>query len=507
MSYMSWQYILATLALISVMPVVRAEVRLPSVLASHMVIQRDKPVHIWGDAYPGEQVTVRFRGQEGTAVANDLGRWSVYLPPEGAGGPFSLIIEGKNTITLTDVLVGDIWIASGQSNMEMPMMKTHFWRGVLNSQQEIDAANYPQLRLYHVKHATSDYPMSDAAAETWTACTPQSVANFSGTAYFFGRELLKMEKVPIGLIETDWGGTPAEAWTSLGALASDSSLMPVFAAQAHMEQNEATTMFRLRVKREAQESAKTEGSTLPADVPHRSPDFRAPAALFNAMVMPLTPLPIRGVIWDQGASNSDPDRAFLYSRLFPALIQDWRRHWAQGNFPFIFVQLANFSCKGVWATSDWPTVRESQRKTLSLVDTGMAVTIDVGDSNNVHPRDKQDVGHRLALWARVLAYGEHIEDSGPLFRQAVPEGQSIRIWFTHTGGGLVAKGGELRSFEVAGADGKFRPAAAKVDGTTVIVSSAAVRAPVYVRYGWSPDPKCNLYNTEGLPASPFTSQD
>ncbi len=495
------RYITVLVSLIAATSIARAEVTLPSVLADHMVIQRDRPIHMWGNADPGEQVTVNFRDHQGSIAADSLGRWSLYLPPVDAGGPFTLTIKGTNTIIFTDVLVGDLWIASGQSNMEMPMMKTDWSLGVQNTQQEIAAANHPTLRLFHTEHAASDYPMQDVAAKTWTACTPLSVSDFSAVAYFFGRELVEKEKVPIGLIETDWGGTPAEAWTSLSALGANSSLMPVFAARAKMMRDEATILLQQKAEKKLQEAAAAQGKP-PIDFPWRpDPNSWAPAALFNAMVAPFTPLPIRGVIWYQGESNTGDERAPVYSSLFQTMIQDWRSHWAQGDFPFLFVQIANFN-----TTGDWPGVREAQRRTLSLANTGMAVTIDIGDSTNIHPRDKQDVGHRLALWARVLSYGEHIQDSGPLFRQAVPQGKEMRIWFDHAANGVMAKGGELRGFEVAGTDGKFVSANAKVDGDTVLVSSAAVPAPVYVRYGWSVDPNCNLYNVEGLPASPFTSQ-
>jgi sialate O-acetylesterase len=492
---------MAALAILIATPLARAEVKLPSVLADHMVIQRDRPVHLWGSADPGEQVTVSFRDQQGSIAADSLGRWSLYLRPGDAGGPFTLIVKGNNTITFTDVLVGDIWIASGQSNMEMPMTEMGGFRGVQNFQQEIAAANYPRLRLFHTEEAVSSYPMPDVAARTWTRCTPQSVSEFSAAAYYFGRELFEKEKVPIGLIETDWGGTPAEAWTSLGALGSNASLMPVFAARASMMQDEATTLLQQKSEEKLQASAKAEGKP-PISFPwHPDPNSWAPAALFNAMVAPFTPLPIRGVIWYQGESNTGPERAPIYSSLFQTMIQDWRSHWAQGDFPFLFVQIANFN-----TTGDWPLVREAQRKTLSLANTGMAVAIDIGDSANIHPRDKQDVGHRLALWARVLSYGEHVEDSGPLFRQAAPQGREMRVWFDHAANGVIGKGGALRGFEIAGADGKFVSANAKIDGSTVLVSSTAVPAPVYVRYGWSADPNCNLYNVEGLPASPFSSQ-
>jgi sialate O-acetylesterase len=487
-------------SLLIAIPALHAEITLPSVLADHMVIQRDKPVHVWGSADPGEKVIVTFRDHHAATSADTLGRWSLYLPPGSAGGPFGLTIQGQNTITFPDVLVGDLWIASGQSNMEMPLMKTGGFRGVQNSEQEIAAAHYPRLRLFHAHIASSDYPMQDITAKTWTPCTPQSVEDFSAVAYFFGQELLEKEKVPIGLIETDWGGTPAEAWTSLGAL-SDSSLTPVFAARAHMMRDEPTELLQQKSEERQQAEASAAGKP-PINFPwHPDPNSWAPGALFNAMIAPFTPLGIRGVIWYQGESNTGDDRAPIYLKLFQTMISDWRTHWAQGNFPFLFVQIASYNSPG----DGWPRVRDAQRRTLALTNTGMAVTTDIGDPNNVHPQDKLDVGHRLALWARVLSYGEHVEDSGPLFRQAVPEGSSMRIWFDHASGDLTAKGAELRGFEVAGTDGNFVHATAKVDGDTVLVSAATVAAPAYVRYGWAADPECNLYNGTGLPASPFTS--
>jgi len=477
-----------------------AEVTVPSVLASHMVVQRDKPVHLWGMADPGEAVTVEFRSNHASTHASNLGRWSVYLPEGEAGGPFVLTIRGNNTITLQDVLVGDVWVASGQSNMEFPMAKTAWSNGVQNAAQEIAAANYPRLRLITVQHKFSDYPMDDAATTGWSACTPQTVADFSAVAYFFARDLMKREDVPIGVIESNWGGTPAEAWTSLPALSADAGLMPVFAAHAYMMENESTTLLQQKAEKLAADQAKAQGKQPPTAPWHPDPNSWAPAALFNGMIAPLVPLPIRGVIWYQGESNTDPEQAPIYAPLFQTMIQDWRQRWGQGDFPFLFAQIANFT-----SADDWAIVREAQLQALSLTNTGMAVTTDIGNPTNIHPVDKQDVGYRLALWARDLSYGEHIEDSGPLFRQAVPEQDHMRVWFSHASSGLNAKGGDLTGFEVAGADRKFVPAAARIDGKNVVVSSATVQRPRYVRYGWSSNPTCNLFNSDGLPASPFTS--
>ena len=483
-------------------PTARSEVTLPSVLADHMVLQRGSPVHLWGKAEPGEQIHVNFRGHVGVVAADKLGRWSVYLPPGDAGGPFPLSIQGKNRIDFADILVGDLWVASGQSNMEFPMVSNPPWTdGVQNATAEIASANHPKLRLFQVRPNSSDFPLDDLVAkQTWVACTSNSVAGFSAVAYFFGRELLEKERVPIGLIESNLGGTPAEAWTSMDALTSDSSLMPVFSARAHMLDGASLVLLQQRAEAAEVEKAKLAGRE-PIEPPWR-PDVAtwAPSALYNAMIAPLTPLPMRGGIWYQGESNTNEERAPIYAHLFQTMIADWRARWSQGNFPFLFVQIANFN-----SADDWPAVRQAQLQSLAVANTGMAVTIDIGNASKIHPTDKQDVGHRLALWARVISYHEQIEDSGPLFRQAVPDGAQMQVSFDRLGGGLVAKGSELRGFEVAGADKKFVPATAIIEGDRIRVANSDVPSPFYVRYGWAAAPDCNLYNREGLPASPFTS--
>lgn len=487
---------LATLSF-SALPA-RADVRLPAVLADHMVVQRDLPVHIWGMADPQEQVSVTFRGETRGAVADDLGQWSVYLSPAQAGGPYEVAVKGTNAITVRDVLVGEVWVASGQSNMEWPLVRA------TNAQTEIDKAKFPRIRLFRLKNKSSEYPLDDVAADPWTECNPETVRGFSAVAYFFGRDLHERLGVPVGLIESAWGGTPADAWTSLGAIASDAALMPVFAEWSRMMDGQSGTLLRreaqLAAWRQAADRAKAEGKPAPGRPwsPNEDQSWR-PAGLYNAMIAPLTPFPIRGAIWYQGESNASRERAPLYSRLFQTMIRDWRRAWGIGDFPFLFVQLANFK-----ADQWWPVVREAQRETLQLANTGMAVTIDIGNPSDIHPTNKQDVGARLARWARALAYGEQVEPSGPLFRMAAPEGSAMRVWFDHAAG-LNAKGGAPSSFEVAGADRKFVRAEARVDGDTVVVSSASVASPIYVRYGWSDIPDCNLYNGAGLPASPFRS--
>ncbi|MGB8030748.1 MAG: sialate O-acetylesterase [Terracidiphilus sp.] len=473
-----------------------AHVRLPALFADHMVIQRDEPVHVWGDADAGETVTVEFRGAQQTTTTDTFGRWSVQLPPGRAGGRFVLTVRGTNTIKLEDVLVGDVWVASGQSNMGFSL------REARDAQQEIASANLPAVRLLNTKQRYADYPQEDLAVTMpWSVCTPDSAAGFSAVAFFFARELARREHVPIGIIESAWGGTPAEAWTSLPALSRDASLMPVFSAWAAMAEAEPQTLLsEAREREEIKEKAgAVEDENL--QVPwHPVFNAWAPAALYNGMIAPLTHFPIRGVIWYQGESNTDALRYPAYARLFQTLIQDWRTAWSEGDFPFLFVQIANYR---TGAQDHWPEVREAQLESLTLVNTAMAVTIDIGDPGNIHPANKQDVGLRLALAARAIVYKEPVEYSGPLYRAMSRDGQSLRLYFDHAEGGLIAKSGSLQGFEVAGTDGTFFPATAVIDGASVVLTNPNVPEPVQARYAWSDDPPCSLFNRAGLPASPF----
>ncbi len=476
-----------------------ADVTLPGILTEHMVIQRDLPVHIWGKAAPDEAVTVAFRGETKAAKADTFGHWSIYLAPGAAGGPFELTVKGANTIDFKDVLVGDVWVASGQSNMEFKLRQAE------NAAAEIAAAKYPKIRHILVARKVADYPMDDAQMQTWVACDPETAAGFSAAGYFFARHLQEKESgVPMGIIESYWGGTPVESWMSLRAIGEDPALMPIFSEWA--KSLEAWPMVQAQFERRlaAWNQASAQG-TPPATPKPGKPETGAggawtPSGLYNAMIAPLTPYPIRGAIWYQGESNASPARAPIYGRAFQQMIRDWRRAWGEGDFPFLYVQLANYKANPLW-----PEIREAQRQTLSLVNTGMAVIIDIGNPTNIHPTNKQDVGLRLALAARAVAYGEKIEYSGPMFRQASGEGSALRAWFDHTGAGLSAKGGALKGFEIAGADGKYVTADARIDGASVVVSNAAVTAPKYVRYAWADNPDCNLYNADGLPASPFRS--
>ena len=475
-----------------------AEVKLPYLIADHMVVQRDLPVHIWGKAEPGETVRVSFRGADRDAVTDSLGRWSVYLPPGPAGGPFALSI---NQIQFRDVLVGDVWVASGQSNMEWPIS----WAGDPAATQA--GANHPRIRIVRAMHKTSEYPVENLVGEMWRACTPETAEKFSAVAYHFGRLLQEKLDIPIGLIQTAWGGTPLDAWTSPGAISRDPGLMPVFAEWDRLMQEHSIALLRYeRAARDWEKAAaqlKAEHKALPA--PPEKPAGPAgpwkPGALFHAMVAPITPMAIRGVIWYQGEANGSVERAPYYGRLFQAMITDWRRAWGIGDFPFLYVQLANYHAPD----SNWPEVREGQRQALALEHTAMAVTIDIGTPENIHPPDKKTVGARLALAARAVAYGEAIEYSGPTLRQVTAESGAIRAWFDHAAG-LTARGGRLSGFELAGEDRKFVTAEGRIEGQTVVVQAAGVADPIYVRYGWRDNPECTLFNSAGLPASPFRSE-
>lgn len=463
-----------------------------------MVVQRGLPVHIWGKAEPGEAVTVAFRGAERRFVTDGLGRWSVHLPPGEAGGPFEMTIRGSNVHTLRDVLVGDVWVASGQSNMEWPMNLS------ADAAREIAAARHSRIRLVRAMHKTSQYPMEDLAGEMWRECTPESAANFSAVAYHFGRLIQQSAGVPVGLVQTAWGGTPIDGWTSLGAISGDPALMPVFAEwNARMQDYAAARLQYHRAAKDWEKATEADRKQRrkvppPPERPTGPGGPWEPGSLYNAMVAPITPFAIRGVIWYQGEANSSTRRAPLYGRLFRTMIQDWRRAWGIGDFPFLFVQLANYHAPD----SDWPEIREGQRQALALRNTAMAVTLDVGTPEDIHPRDKKTVGTRLSLAARALVYGEGVEHSGPVARQATRQDGAAVVWFDHAKG-MTARGGGLRGFELAGEDREFAPAEARIEGSTVVARSGAVARPVWVRYAWKDNPECCLYNAAGLPAAPF----
>lgn len=485
-----------------------AQVKLPNVFSDHMVLQRDAPIHIWGWSGLDEEVSVAFHEQHATVRGNAIGQWSVYLAPEPAGGPYQLIVRSTTSVTVSDVLVGDVWLASGQSNMEMPL------KGIPTAQvkdgpETIRSAAQSQIRLLRLSPKPSAYPLNDISA-TWTRCTPETAADFSAVAYFFGRNIQKRENVPVGLIDSTWGGTFIQAWISFDKLSSDADLRPVFSVYSKMMNEQTDLSLITEVENRADEAAKKANKPTPVHPWHPGPDSFTPAVLFNAMIAPLTPFSIKGVIWYQGESNSLLSQAGIYSQLFPALITDWRSKWREGDFPFLFVQISTFdTTPGVDLPTkefDWGTLRDAQRRALSLANTAMVVSLDFGDAHNIHPPDKETVGNRLALAARAIAYGETVEYSGPLFRQAVPNDGKICVFFDHERG-LHARGGSVDGFELAGEDRHFFSASARIDGERVFVKSDKVSAPLYVRYAWANAPVANLYNGAGLPASTFTSEE
>ena len=470
-----------------------------------MVIERDLPVHVWGMAAPGQSVAVGFRGESRSTTADALGHWNAYLKPGAAGGPFTLTVTpgkppneatAQAPITVEDIMVGDVWLASGQSNMEFPLSRAN------TAAHDLPSATNPQIRLLMIRKRSADYAMWDADTDGWTLSTPDTAKDFSAVGWYFAREIAAREHVTVGVIDATWGGTVGESWVRLAALGEDASLAPIFAARGKMTDKAADAEAEVKDEQRQIAEAKAAGKPVPQFPWHPPLESWGPGLLWNGMIAPLTPLSIRGVIWYQGESNSALARVHSYDRVMRTLIEDWRREWAVGDFPFLYVQISNFKSTPL---EDWAELRRQQVQTLAVRNTAMAVTIDIGNPDDVHPTDKLDVGLRLARAARALSYGETIEYSGPLFRQTTPEGGSIRAWFDHAQG-LTARGGTVMGIEVAGRDGKYVPADATIDGSTIVASSPQVSAPVFVRYGWANSPECNLFNGDGLPASPFTSE-
>jgi sialate O-acetylesterase len=449
--------------------VTQAEVKLANVIASNMVLQREKPLPVWGWADAGEEVTVSIAGSSATAKAGESGKWMVKLPAMKAGGPHKMTIKGSNTIELSNILVGEVWVCSGQSNMEWSLARA------ANAKEEIAAAKYPKLRLFHVKKSPQVQPQKDVELTTsWKECSPTSVPNFSAVAYFFGRHLHTELDIPIGVIETAWGGTRIEPWTP-----------PVGFKQVPALKSLVETA---------------------AEVAGRDPKVKVsqqtPTVLYNGMVHGLVPFAVRGAIWYQGESNRAD--GMLYHEKMKGLILGWRKIWNDDQFPFLFVQLAPYKY-GNDADDVLPKIWEAQTATLAIPNTGMAVITDIGNLKNIHPTNKQDVGKRLALWALAKTYQQKIlVYSGPLYKSHKVEGNTVRLSFDHVGSGLAARDDKpLTWFTIAGADGKFVEATASIDGETLVVSSENVAKPQAVRFGWSQLAEPNFGNKEGLPASPF----
>ena len=468
------------------------------------VLQRGVRVPVWGAANTGERVTVEFQGQKVNTTAKD-GAWKVWLKPLKAGGPFTLTVSGENTVEVKNVLVGEVWIASGQSNMEWPLTATK------TGEQAIAGSADPELRLLTIAKATSDTPVREVTAR-WMEAKPDTTPRFSAVAYHFARTLRQRLKVPVGIIHTSWGGTYAEAWTSRETLQSEPGLTGIVPAYEMAKRTYPFRMMEYRNMVEAQRTAALAEGKEPPKPPNPPGDPGAagnpnrPSVLYNAMIAPLIPYAIQGAIWYQGESNAG--RAYQYQTLFPTMIRNWREDWGQPDLGFYLVQLAPFMAITPEPTeSAWAELREAQRlTTLRLPHTGMAVITDVGDEKDIHPRDKQPVGERLAFAALDETYGMPVEGSGPAYAGMKVEGGKIVLRFDHAEG-LAAKGGKLTGFTIAGADRKWVNADAEIRGRTVVVSSPSVSNPVAVRYGWANFPVLNLWNGAGLPASPFRTDE
>jgi len=626
------------------------DIHLPSIFDNNMVMQQKTKVPVWGEAEPGGKVVIQIAGLEASAIVSDDGNWRTSINSPEAGGPYELKIIGQKTITYKNVMFGEVWLASGQSNMQMPFAD---WGKINNYKQEIAEAKYPDIRLFQAKHVMSNTPLKEIQADGWKECSPETIAEFSATAYFFGRYLYKKLKVPIGIIHSSWGGTVVEAWTSGKTLADfpefdkpiqyltspkspDNDIFKVHRETLKLWQDkinkqiyqaksvkqgwqnpdyndknwktmnvpgtwesqgldfDGIVWFRKAVKLPdswlGQDinislgpindfditwvNGEKIGSEALVSIPrnyiipaslikdgkmtiavqildignsggmygHKNQIYinnqsgdtlslaglwhfktdpfqpkieqmpvlptimegpNRPTVLFNAMISPILTYAIKGAIWYQGESNAG--RAYQYRKLFSSMIRDWRSYWKQGNFYFLFVQLANFQEHKTKPSDDaWAELREAQLMALKEPNTGMAVAIDIGDAKDIHPKNKQEVGRRLALNALKLAYDKNIENSGPIYKSMSIEGNKIRLSFEHADSGLMIKNGtKLKGFAIAGKDKKFKWAKAKIDGNSVVVWNSSIKQPVAVRYAWQSNPVCNLYNKAGLPASPF----
>lgn len=456
----------STLAILvlSALPIVRADVALASLFTDHAVLQRGKPIPVWGHASPGEEVTVSFREARVSTSANAEGKWRVDLPAQQPGEPAELVVIGGNRIVLQDVVVGDVWLCSGQSNMAFLVEKTD------NAAADVATANYPQIRHFKTAFAPKDSPV-DQASGAWQTCSPKTVGKFTAVGYFFAREIHEKTGVPIGLIHSSVGGTPVEAWMPAEAFAS-----PALEQMARDEAN-------------AKERPGTRAKSLPT-------------VLYNGMIAPLVPYGVRGFLWYQGEANANAlnaELASVYAENFAALITSWRQKFDQGDVPFYFVQLPNFKAASA-ASGTWPTVRDAQRQVLRLPATGMAVTIDVGNPDDIHPKNKQVVGHRLALIALKQTYRQQVEASGPALIDQRVRRNRVYLEFDQT---VKLKPDADGVFEIAGRDGKFVPARSSSKKKVVSLVNDTVTKPIFVRYAWSNNPTASLFNEAGLPAAPF----
>jgi len=485
-------------------------------ISDNMILQRDFDITLWGWADPAEQVTATIAGKSVSSKTDSGGKWTVTLPPLLAGGPYELSFSAKNHITIKNVLIGEVWICSGQSNMEM------YVQAAGNPHTEIAHAYHPDIRLFNVDNEVAFSP-ADNCVGTWEECRPSTVGRFSAAAYYFGRALKDSLGVPVGLINASWGGTPAESWMRPQSIASNPATKELYSRWEGVLLGKSPDIVRyyheLGIWHD--DLYYVMNTAEPMDIFNRfgysdieTPDSpvklsfapNIPGVCYNAMIAPFTQYALRGAIWYQGESNAG--RAYEYRSLFPAMIDDWRTAWDR-ELPFLFVQLANFATNDPSISeSSWAELREAQSMTLDLPATAMAVAIDIGDSKDIHPKNKQEIGRRLSLGALKTVYGFDLVHSGPIYESMRIVDGKIHIRFNYCENGLTTRDKTLpEGFIIAAKDGLFVAAQAEISGNEVIVWSQNVSEPSAVRYGWAGDPNCNLINGDGLPASPFRTDD
>ena len=498
--------IFSLVAILSATIPLRAELALAPLFRDRAVIQRDKEVPIWGRAEPGENISVSFKGQTQQTKADEAGKWEVKLAAMPASAdPTELVVTGKNIVTVRDVLVGEVWFCSGQSNMAFHVSKT------ANGEEAARKADFPLIRAYAVPRLVSEVPLDTSAGE-WRVASPETVPTMSAVAFFFARDLQKRLQVPVGVITSSWGGTFIESWippdqmklSKLGTVVTgrwEKNLADY--PQLKVQYDAELAKWNASKKKAEKEGRVFTKKGPPEPSPRGHED--TPGGLFNGMVNPFTPYAIRGFLWYQGESNVGVGRAGEYEELLKTLIAGWRKAFGQGDISFLWVQLPKY---GFPVKRDWAQLREAQAAALALPSTGQVVTVDLplDDPKNKHPQDKQTVGSRLGLLAAVKVYGVKGEFSGPRYKKLVKDGVAMRLSFTHADG-LRSSGDLSKGFEVAGEDQKFYPAQAKIEGDEVIVQAAEVPHPVAVRYAFNNSPEANLYNGANLPAEPFRSDD
>ncbi len=498
---------LGLMAVVAVLGVsAQAEIWMPSIFSSHMVLQQKQKNPIWGKSDPGAVLTIEFAGKSQEVTVGADGHWMATLKslPAGTTAYDLRVSQGAESLYFDDILMGEVWVASGQSNMQWTVSNSN------DAEKEIAAANFPNLRLFYVTRVTADTPQEDCEG-TWQACTPETVPGFSAVAYFYGRELQQKLNIPVGMIHTSWGGTPSESWTSQETVEKVDAFAPITERWEDIIANYPQTKADYDGKVAEWQAKKDKGEATDKDKPRAPMGPEHPhriSSLYNGMIAPIVPFGIKGAIWYQGESNAG--RAYQYRTIFPAMIEDWRMHWDQGDFPFYLVELANYRARSEEPTpdSDWAELREAQNMTLALKNTGTASAIDIGQADDIHPRNKQDVGRRLARWALRYDYGmRDVVPCGPRYKShKISKDGTVTLSFDFAKG-LHPKKGELAGFMIAGEDKNFVWADAVVKGKKVLVSSPEVPNPVSVRYAWADNPVSTLYNEAGLPAHPFRTDD